>query len=99
MALKRRHVKAIIQFRRGLESEWIALDPILNVGEPALSTDVYKIKIGDGFHQWHELDYLTDEEIQALTNRIDNLTFSDLTHGETMVINCGTSTTNVGGGE
>ena len=48
MAIVKKHVKAIIQLRRAKESEWIEVDPILRVGEPALSTDVYKLKIGNG---------------------------------------------------
>lgn len=58
MATKIRHVKAIIQLRRGTEEEWARKDPVLHLGEPALSTDVYSLKIGDGSHKWSELDYL-----------------------------------------
>lgn len=61
MAIKRRHVKAIIQFRRGTEAEWIEKNPILRDGEPALSTDRVKIKVGDGAHHWLDLDYLDGE--------------------------------------
>ena len=93
MALKRRHVKAVIQFRRGLEAQWIALDPILHIGEPALSTDVYKIKVGDGTSHWSELDYLNDREVQALFDRVEHLQLSDIVHDETVLIDCGTSTT------
>lgn len=66
--IKRRHVKAIIQLRRATESEWIEHDPILRFGEPAFSTDVYKLKIGDGVHHWSELDYLglDTSEIQEI---------------------------------
>lgn len=35
MAIKHKHVKAIIQLRRATEHEWIELNPILRVGEPA----------------------------------------------------------------
>lgn len=59
MAIKRRHIKAVIQFRRATEDEWIKKNPILYLGEPALSTDVYKIKIGDGKRTWKELPYLS----------------------------------------
>ena len=48
MATKVRHVKAIIQLRRATEPEWIEKDPILRLGEPAYSTDINKLKIGDG---------------------------------------------------
>lgn len=57
MAVKRRHIKAVIQFRRATESEWIEKDPILYAGEPALSTDLNKFKIGNGIAHWSELPY------------------------------------------
>lgn len=60
MATKRTHVKAVIQLRRGAEAKWIELDPILRIGEPAVSIDINKIKIGDGTHHWSELPYLSD---------------------------------------
>lgn len=43
MAIVKKHVKAIIQLRRATEPEWIEVNPILRVGEPALSTDVYVV--------------------------------------------------------
>lgn len=61
MATKKRHVKAVIQFRRAKESEWQETNPILRLGEPALSTDKNKIKVGVGDKHWSELDYLTGE--------------------------------------
>lgn len=62
MATRKRHVKAIIQFRRGTEAEWINVDPVLRLGEPALSIDKNKIKIGVGNKKWSELEYLSDTE-------------------------------------
>jgi hypothetical protein len=62
MAVKRRHVKAIIQFRRGTENEWIEKNPLLREGEPALSIDLDMIKVGDGIHHWSDLPYLTGGE-------------------------------------
>lgn len=58
MATVKRHVKAIIQFRRATEPEWIKYNPILRSGEPALSTDVMKVKVGDGVTDWINLDYI-----------------------------------------
>lgn len=60
MATKIRHVKAVIQFRRATEPEWIEKNPILRAGEPALSMDVMKIKIGDGVTDWINLNYIND---------------------------------------
>ena len=96
MAIKHRHVKAVIQLRRATEQEWIDLNPVLRVGEPALSTDVYKLKIGDGTRHWREIPYLTNSGggtdyiagngivIEGNEIRLDEL-----------VLDCGTSTTNV----
>ena len=58
MATVKRHVKAIIQFRRATEPEWIRYNPILRSGEPALSTDIMKVKVGDGVTDWINLDYI-----------------------------------------
>ena len=40
--IKNKHVKAVIQLRRATEQEWIYLNPVLRLGEPCFSTDVYK---------------------------------------------------------
>ena len=58
MAIKRKHVKAIIQLRRATEQEWISVNPILRDGEPALSTDKNKLKIGNGSLHWSEIPYM-----------------------------------------
>ena len=69
MAIKKKHVKAVIQLRRATEQEWIELDPILRLGEPALSTDVYKLKVGDGVSNWSNIPYLTGntDSLQFIT--------------------------------
>ncbi len=69
MAIKKKHVKAIIQFRRAAESEWIEKDPILRIGEPALSTDRGKIKIGDGVRKWSLLPYNEASDYLDLINK------------------------------
>lgn len=86
MAIVKKHVKAIIQLRRATEPEWIQVDPILRVGEPALSTDVYKLKIGDGQRYWSEIPYLMDYEMEAIISRIEAIE-------DYSIIDCGTSTT------
>lgn len=53
-----KHLKAIIRLRRATENEWIERDPILRLGEPAFSTDINKLKIGDGRSHWSQLEYL-----------------------------------------
>ena len=86
MATVKKHIKAIIQLRRATEAEWIEVDPILRLAEPALSTDVYKLKVGDGQKHWSELEYLNDAEFELVISRIEALEEKD-------VIDCGTSTT------
>ena len=81
--------------RRATESEWITKNPILRLGEPAFSTDVYKLKIGDGIHHWRQIPYLVSEggggEQYVAGNGIiierNEISLDDL------VLNCGTSTT------
>ena len=71
MATVNKHVKAVIQLRRATESEWAEVNPVLRVGEPALSTDVYKLKIGDGVHYWSDISYLgldTSELMELLAD-------------------------------
>lgn len=90
MATKKR-VKAIIQLRRATEAEWVRVDPILRKGEPALSTDVYKLKIGDGVKKWSEIDYLETRYIagDGIDIQDDVISVGDL------ILDCGTSTTNI----
>lgn len=105
MAIKRRHIKAIIQLRRAKEQEWIQVDPVLRLAEPALSTDVYKLKIGDGTHHWSEIPYLTSTELQELRTVLEEeLTYTAgnglVKEGtefslDDLIVDCGTSTTNI----
>lgn len=73
---KIKHVKAIIRFRRATEAEWADKDPVLRLGEPALSTDKNKVKIGDGKKHWSQLEYTeydVDEELDdSSTNPVQN---------------------------
>lgn len=104
MAIKTKHVKAIIQLRRAKEQEWIDYDPILRLAEPALSTDVYKLKIGDGKKHWSEIPYLLQEEMDFVIELIEHGMYTagngiqianrEISLDE-LVLDCGTSTTNV----
>ena len=57
----------LIQIRRGTSSQWSSANPVLASGELAVSTDLEKIKIGDGSSTWSNLLYinLTPAEIQS----------------------------------
>ena len=104
---KTKHVKAIIRLRRALENQWIDKDPVLRLGEPAYSTDVNRLKIGDGVKHWSELEYigLSEEEIEEI---LEDYARKDYFYGgegvnvvegeisiNDIILDCGTSTTNV----
>lgn len=104
MAIVRKHVKAIIQLRRATEPEWISVDPILRVGEPALSTDVYKLKIGNGHDHWSNIPYLLQNEYEEIMELIEHGMYTagngiTLENREIalddLILDCGTSTTNI----
>lgn len=104
MAIVRKHVKAIIQLRRATEPEWIEVDPILRVGEPALSTDVYKLKIGNGHDHWSEIPYLLQTEYEEIMELIEHGMYeagngimieNRIISLDDLILDCGTSTTNV----
>lgn len=95
MAIKNKHIKAVIQLRRATEEEWYRVNPILRNGEPALSTDTYKLKMGDGIHCWEDLPYLASDGSETpyiagngikIRNRVISI-------DNELILNCGTSTT------
>ena len=102
MATKTRHVKAIIQLRRAKEPEWIEKNPILRLGEPAYSTDVNRLKIGDGIHPWSEIEYLLQNEYEEIMELIEHgmytagngIVIEDRAiRLDDLILDCGTSTT------
>ena len=104
MAIVKKHVKAVIQLRRATEPEWIEVNPILRVGEPALSTDVYRLKIGNGHDHWSDIPYLLQNEYEEIMELIDHGIY-EAGNGITLdnrvialddlILNCGTSITNI----
>lgn len=54
-----------IQIRRGTASQWSANNPVLAVGEQALETDTYRVKIGDGTTRYNILPYQNQQGIQG----------------------------------
>jgi hypothetical protein len=60
--------------RRDSTQNWVQLDPVPFQGELCLDTDLRKIKCGDGFHNYSELEYLSDQDIQQLRNEYGNET-------------------------
>ena len=104
MGTVNKHVKAVIQLRRAEEQEWIDLNPILRVGEPALSTDVYRLKIGNGHDHWSDIPYLLENEYNEIMELIEHGMY-DAGNGiiinervislDDLILDCGTSTTNI----
>ena len=104
MAIVNKHVKAVIQLRRAEEQEWIDLNPVLRVGEPALSTDVYRLKIGNGHDHWSDIPYLLENEYNEIMELIEHGMY-DAGNGiiinervislDDLILDCGTSTTNI----
>lgn len=48
---------ARIKLRRDTEANWIAVNPILDLGEPGYVTDTEQLKIGNGVDDWNTLSY------------------------------------------
>lgn len=45
------------KLRRDRSSNWVRINPILGDGEPGYERDTGRFKIGDGVHNWLELEY------------------------------------------
>ena len=79
--MKNRHVKAVIQLRRATESEWYEANPVLRLGEPAYSTDVNKLKIGDGNTDWINLSYISSVTKESILETLSEASVEDLADG------------------
>lgn len=67
--------KTIFQIRRATSSEWMSVNPVLRLAEPAFESDTYKLKIGDGQTPYNNLPYIggssggdTSESIEYVIN-------------------------------
>lgn len=49
------------KLRRGTAAQWMAVNPVLQTGEPGVETDTGKLKIGNGVNHWLQLGYLSGE--------------------------------------
>lgn len=49
--------------RRGLASQWTAINPILEIGEFGFEEDTQKFKMGDGESSWTTLPYYLNEDL------------------------------------
>lgn len=63
------HDDVTFRLRRATASEWVAKNPILEEGEPAVEENTGRIKIGDGVTRWTLLPYsVPDALIRRLVN-------------------------------
>ena len=60
-------VNNVLKLRRGTEATWTSTNPILSAGEPGYSSDVNRLKIGDGTNSWTALNYLNQESYSLVT--------------------------------
>lgn len=56
-----------IQFRRGTDTQWSDVNPILASGEVGFETNSKKFKVGDGTTRWNLLDYYAIGTITGVT--------------------------------
>lgn len=47
----------LIILRRDADEKWFRANPILRMREPAIVTDLKKVKIGNGITRWRDLPY------------------------------------------
>lgn len=52
-----------VQLRRDSLERWESLNPMLLEGEIGLVLDTKSFKIGDGIHNWNDLDYSSNPTI------------------------------------
>ena len=78
MDVKDQHIiKTTFQLKRGLAERWVAVNPILQPGEPGFELDTNKLKIGDGITPWNDLPYqgevlfYTKQEMDDIISHIE----------------------------
>jgi nucleoside diphosphate kinase len=68
----------LIQIRRDSEANWVSNNPVLALGELAYSTDISKLKVGNGSSNWSSLAY-----INVLPSEIAGLNTDEISEGTT----------------
>ena len=70
-----------IQFRRDIETNWTAANPLLSQGELGFETDTNRFKIGDGSTYWVDLEYTFNPELGTDQNlyTTSSVTFDAIT--------------------
>lgn len=64
-------MSCIIQIRNDSSANWASVNPVLAIGEFAVSNDLQNFKIGDGVSSWSSLSYiiqagLTQEQVEDI---------------------------------
>lgn len=68
------------KLRRDNSWRWTSLNPVLEDGEPGFETNTGKLKIGDGFKTWSELDYFIPLDPEDLNETLPEHVNSLLPH-------------------
>lgn len=55
-----------IQVRRDTATNWEATNPALHQGEIGMDLTNKRMKVGDGFNNWDDLDYIDDAGLDAI---------------------------------
>ena len=62
----------LIQYRRGLASQWSAVNPVLASGEVGFATDANELRVGDGLRQWADLPSIGAVDDAAIESAIND---------------------------
>lgn len=54
-------INSLLQFRKGTDSEWESINPVLASGEPGWDVTNNLLKIGNGIDSWNELNGITGD--------------------------------------
>ena len=77
-------VNDLITFRKGIDTQWSSIDPILSSGEPGFDITNNILKIGDGSNNWSNLSIIATSDIQT---QVKNTTGQNLSKGQAVYIN------------
>lgn len=66
-----------IQLRRDTAANWQAVNPSLRQGEVGVDLTNKRLKVGDGFTSWNDLDYIEESGLEELrTEYGDEISFT-----------------------
>lgn len=61
-----------IQVRRDTAQNWESANPSLHQGEIGLDLTNKRMKLGDGFHNWSDLEYIDDPGLDKIREEYGN---------------------------